>query len=385
MSYTLSGRIQSRLGAAVPALVVALALQRWWAIELVALMLAIGLALDAGVYHRALAYQPAWAAVPLGALELGLTYGAMRLLWEMPPPLWEALLLYGVAWLSGQVSGHALFPRLRLDYAEAGGELGRAGVVTAAAVALTLVGGLGAAYAVLPPTVHLHGVVQGPLVITRSEKLVGGIVRGGIVVHADHVTISHVSVVGGEYGINVEHADHVMLDHVRVLRSQLDGIRALDAGVMIHDCSVSAPAGPLVTGILISYSMGRSMSMVSGCHVSGTREGIATHSSMVDIMDNHVSDTSVRGILLGEMSMDMASGNDVEGARGIGISCMDHSMCEIKHNTIAGTRVADPEDPSAGGVAIESYFYGEATVDHNTIVASPGGVRAFVNSSIERG
>jgi hypothetical protein len=385
MSYTLSGRVQSRLAAAAPALVVALALQRWWAIELVAVMLAIGLVLDAAVYHRALAYQPAWAALPLGALELGLTYGAMRLLWEMPPPLWEALVLFAVAWVSGQAFGHALFPRLRLDYAEAGGELGRPGALTAAAVALTLAGGLGAAYAVRPPTVHLHGVVQGPLVITRSEKLVGGVVRGGIVVHANHVTISHVSVVGGDYGINVEHVEHVTLDHVRVVRSRLDGIRAYDAGVMIHDCSVSAPAGPLVTGILISYSIGRPMSMVSGGHVSGTREGIATHSSAVDVMDNHVADTEVRGILLGEMSMAMASGNDVEGARGIGISCMDHSMCEIKHNTVAGTRVGSAQDPSAGGVAIESYYYGEATVKHNTIVASPGGVRAFDNSIIERG
>ena len=58
MSYTLKGRIESRLGSAVPALVVALALHRWWAIELVALMLAIGLVLDVVVYHRALAYQP---------------------------------------------------------------------------------------------------------------------------------------------------------------------------------------------------------------------------------------------------------------------------------------------------------------------------------------
>ena len=42
MSYTLKGRIQSRLAATVPALVVALALQRWWAIELVALMTIVG-------------------------------------------------------------------------------------------------------------------------------------------------------------------------------------------------------------------------------------------------------------------------------------------------------------------------------------------------------
>jgi hypothetical protein len=124
--------------------------------------------------------------------------------------------------------------------------------------------------------------------------------------------------------------------------------------------------------------------MVSGCTVTGTREGIATHSSMVDVMDNHVADTTVRGILLGEMSMGSARGNDVEGAHGIGIICMDHSVCEIEHNTVAGARADGTENPSAAGVAIESYYYAEATVHHNTVVASPGGVAAFDNSTIER-
>ena len=86
-------------------------------------------------------------------------------------------------------------------------------------------------------------------------------------------------------------------------------------------------------------AMGRPMSMVSGCTIAGTREGIATHSSMVDVMGNHVVGTTERGILLGEMSMDMASKNVVEGAKGIGIICMDHSMCDIQHNTIAGATV----------------------------------------------
>ena len=46
--------------------------------------------------------------------------------------------------------------------------------------------------------------------------------------------------------------------------------------------------------------------------------------------------------------MDMASGNQVEGARGIGIICLDHSVCEIKHNTITGAQVdgdSQPEPP----------------------------------------
>ena len=382
MSYTLRGRLESRLAAAVPVLILALAVHRWWALELVAVMLAVGALLDAALYHRLLPYQPAWAALPLGAVELGVVYLVMRW-WSIHAPLPWALALFGLAWLLAQVAGHAVLPRLRLTYAESGGELGRGGLATGAALALVLVGGIGADFAVRPPTVHLHGVVQGPLVIRHAETLVGGVVHGGIVIRAGHVTLRHVSVVGGDYGVNIEHADHVVLDDVRVVRSRLDGIRALDAGVMVKDCSVSAPAGPLVTGILLSYSMGRPMSMIEGCTVSGTREGIATHSSAASVMGNHVVDTGTRGILLGEMSMDMASHNEVENARGVGIICMDHSVCEISHNTVAGARPGAAEDPSAAGVAIESYFYAQATVHDNTVIASPGGVQALDNSTIE--
>ena len=381
MSYTLRGRLESRLAATIPPLLLALALHRWWAIELVALMLAIGLVLDLAVYHRLLDYQPGWYAVPLGLLELGLVYAGVRIL-GIQAPLGLALILYGVAWMSGLVVGQAVLPLLRLEYAESGGELGRLGLPTAAAVLLVVLGGLGADWNVQPPTVHLHGTVQGPLVIRHARTIVGGVVKGGIKIRADHVTLRHVTVVGGADGIDIEHADHVVLDHVRVIHNTLTGIRAYDTGVMIKDCSIASPAGPLVSGVLISYSIGRSMSMVEGCTISGTREGIATHSSMVDVMHNHVLGTSERGILLGEMSMDKASHNDVVGAKGIGIICMDHSMCEIEHNTVAGTKVDGTQDPTRQGVAIQAYYYAEAQVHHNTVVASPGGVRAFDNSTI---
>lgn len=376
MSYTLLGRLQTRVASAAPAVVLAFALHRWWAIELVALMLAIGVALDVCVYHRAFRYQPAWYALPMGAAELGLVYGTMRSL-GITAPLGEAALLFGVGWLSAQVFAHAVFPRLRLEYAEAGGEPGRAGALVAAVVAAMLVGGVGAAYAVRPPTYHLHGVVQGPITIRHAETLVGGVVRGGIRIRANHVTLRGVTVVGGQYGIDVEHAQHVMLDRVRLLRFRLDAIRALDAGVMVDRCSVTSPATSLATGVLISYSMGRPMSMVSGCTIVGTREGISTHSSMVDVTRNHVVGTTVRAISLSEMSMDTATQNQVESARGIGILCMDHSTCEIEHNTVAGALVDGTQDPSRHGVAIESYFYAEAKVAHNTVIASPGGVQAF--------
>jgi len=383
MSYTLIGRIQTRVVSALPALLVALALQRWWAIELVALMLGIGLVLDAGVYHRALAYQPAWLAVPLGALELGLVYAAMRWLELMAPLRW-ALGLYAIAWATAQVFGHAVFPRLRLEYAEDGGELGKRGALTAVAVAAIVLSGLGAAYAVKPPTIHLHGTIQGPLVIKHAQTLVGGTVKGGILIRANNVTLRNVTVVGGENGIDVLDAHHVMLDNVRIVGVSLDGIHVRRSSVMIENCKITAPDGPWVQGIDISFSMDKEMSMVEGCTIVGVREGIVTHMTMVDVTHNHIGATSLRGITMGEMSMGAINHNDVLGAHGVGIICLDHSECSIEHNTIVGTRTDPTGDASRAGVAIEAHFFANAKVTHNTVIASPGGVQAFDGSTVTR-
>jgi hypothetical protein len=307
----------------------------------------------------------------------------MRWLEIMAPLRW-ALALYAVGWVAAQVCAHALFPRARLEYGEAGGELGRAGALTAVAVATIVLGGLGAAHASRPPTVHLRGAVQGPIVISHPETLTGGTVLGGIVVRSNKVTIRHVTVIGGEDGIDVEHASHVMIDDVRILRVTMDAIHVRDAGVMIDNCTIADPTGPWVQGVDISYSMGRAMSTVSSCTIAGVREGIVTHSSAVDVMDNHILDTTLRGIVLGEMSMDMASGNEVNAALGVGILCEDHSMCQIEHNVVAGTRVDGNQDLARQGIAIEGNYYAQAQISHNTVLASPGGVQAFDNSTITR-
>jgi hypothetical protein len=383
VSYTLTGRIQTRVVSALPALLVALALQRWWAIELVALMLAIGLTLDAVVYDRLFSYQPAWLALPLGALELGLVYGAMRWLALMAPLRW-ALGLYAIAWVTAQLFGHAVFPRLRLEYAEDGGELGRRGALTAIAVAAIVLSGLGAAYAVKPPTVHLHGTIRGPLVIRHAQTLVGGTVKGGILIRANNVTLRNVTVVGGENGIDVLDSHHVMLDNVRVVGVTLDGIHVRRSSVMVENCKITSPSGPWVQGIDISFSMDKEMSMVEGCTIVGVREGIVTHMTMVDVMHNHIGATSLRGITMGEMSMGAISHNDVLGAHGVGIICLDHSECDIQHNTIVGTRTDPSGDPSRAGVAIEAHFFAQAKVKNNTVIASPGGVQAFDQSTLTR-
>lgn len=383
MSYTLRGRLETRLVAALPALLVAFAVHRWWAVDLVAIMLAIGIALDVAVYDRLISYQPAWLALPLGALELVLVYAVMRAI-PVHAPLAAALGLFAIAWLSAQLFAHAALPRLQVTYAEAGGELGRSGVLAALAAPVLVLGGLGAAYATRAPTVHLHGVVRGPVVVEHAETLVGGTIRGGVVIRSSHVTLRHVTVVGGENGIDIENATHVMLDHVRVLRAISDGIHVRNSAVMIEHCMVADPAGPWVQGVDISYSLGLPMSMVSGCTIAGVREGIVTHSAAVSVMDNRVLDTTLRGIVLGEMSMDMASGNDVEGAQGVGILCLDHSMCQIEHNVVAGTRIDPSGDPARAGVAIEAQYYAQAALGRNSIIASPGGTKGYSNSTITR-
>ena len=368
MSYTLTGRMHSRLAAAVPALLVALALHRWWAIELVALMLALGVALDL-VYDRALAYQPGWLALPLGVLELGLVYAGMRAL-GIPAPLGWAVGLYAIAWASAQAFGHAVFPLLRLEYAQGGGELGRGGSVTAAAVTVVLAGGLAAAYAVRPPTVHLRGVVRGPLVIRHAQTLVGGTVKGGIVIRASHVTLRDVTVVGGENGIDVEDASHVVLDRVHVVGSQLDGIHVRRSSVMVKDCAVSAPGGPWVQGIDMSFAMDRAMSMVEGCTIVGVREGIVTHWMMAELRRNTVIDTTLRGIDMGEMSMGTIADNHVADVKGVGILCLDHSECESRDNTIARSQVP-----------IMAQYFARASVRNN---GARGEALAVDGSTIER-
>ena len=191
MSYTLRGRLETRLAVVLAPLLAAgilsLVLHVWWPLELGALMVAVGLLLDIALYDRLLAYQAGWLAVPLGLFELGLVMG-LAVPFNVDAPRPAALAFYGGAWLLGQVLVHAMFPLVRLSYGEDGGELGRAGPAAAAAALVVLSAAGGVAWATAPPTVHLSaGVHRGPLVIDSAQTLegdAGAIVRGGIVIAA---------------------------------------------------------------------------------------------------------------------------------------------------------------------------------------------------------
>ena len=377
MSYTLRGRLESRLTALVPVViaagVLALAQHRWWPVEAVALMLGVGLLLDLQVY-RWLRYQPGWAAVPFGLVELGALIGLMDAAGIMAP-LGQAIALFAGGWVVAQLLGHAAFPLLRLGYAEDGGELGRLGLVSALGVGVALASAGATAYAQLPPVVHLAaGVHQGPLVITRREVLVGqpgAIVKGGIVVAANDVTIKNLSVVGGDNGITVDGRRGTKIENVSISGAKLDGIHVRFADVMIHNCQIDMLGNRLGQGIDISYTMGY-MTMVDGCTVVGGSIGITTHVSMSEIANNHVSRTTQTGISMTEMSMGMVERNTVRGALGVGIYCNDRSMCEIEHNTVVDTKPDSASgDESRRGFGLLASFQSEANLRGNQLKDNP--------------
>src|SRR3954454_19702201 len=392
VSYTLRGRAETRVAALLPVLLgagaLATGLHRWWPVELVALMAAVGLFLDLEIWHRLLPYQPAWAMLPLGAFELaaliGIVYG-----FGLHVPLLPALALFGAGWLAAVVLAQAGFPLLRLGYAEDGGELGRMGGVSAVALVLALAGSAATFVARLPPVVRLGtGIHQGPLVITKREVLQGepgAVVRGGIVVAHDDVQIRNVTVVGGENGISVDGVHGTVIDGVTVQGAKLDGIHVRLAGVVIRNCTVDMLGNSHGQGIDISFNMDLGMSMVEGCTVVGGQQGITTHSSATDIMGNRVSRTTSQAISVDEMSMGMASHNAVRDAVGVGLYCGDRSMCMFDHNTVIGMR----PDTSSGlrnrrGIAVLADYQSEANLWQNRFVANPVATGAITNAILKR-
>jgi nitrous oxidase accessory protein NosD len=389
VSYTLRGRIESRLAAAllpfIAACIVALALPAWWPLELAGAMVAVGLALDVLLYHRLLPFQPAWLGLPLGLVELALTMAIVRLA-AVEAPLEPALWFFLVSWVVAQLLGQAGFPMLRLSYAEDGGELGRGGAALSLAAPVAVVGVAAVAFATQPPTVHLAaGVHEGPLTIDRPLRLVGRpgtIVRGGIVVRSDDVTLSNLHVVGGEHGVDVDGADDVVIDDVTVSGATLDAIHVRGSSVVVRDCTILAGSAPYVQGVDISFSAHRAMSVVDGCTVLGGQEGIVTHSAEVMVHDNRVVGTRLRAITMTEMSMGAIEDNEVRSARGVGIFCGDYSHCEIEDNHVIGTKPdADSDDPSREGYAIQSHFHAVATVDGNRLEDNARDLGGFAGGS----
>jgi parallel beta-helix repeat protein len=85
-----------------------------------------------------------------------------------------------------------------------------------------------------------------------------------------------------------------------------------------------------------------------------------------------------------EMSMGAVSHNTVSNARGIGILCGDHSMCEIERNTVAGTRRDDAGgNKMRAGFGLEVEFESEARLARNDLRANPRPLGVFLGATVE--
>jgi len=390
MSYTLRGRLESRLAATlVPFAVAALLgafMHEWWPVALATLMVGVGVALDALLYHRLLPYQPGWVAVPAGLLELGILMGLVRVL-GIGAPLGGALALFAGSWLLAQLLGHAAFPLLSLSYGEDGGELGRLGVVGVLAFVTLLAGAGGVAWGTRPPTVRLDaGVHQGPLVLDHSQRLIGepgAIVRGGIVVTADDVTVRRLTIVGGEIGIEVDGAEGVVVEDVAISGFSLDGIQVRRGQVRISDCLVETLEGEYGQGIDISFGFDLAPSVVEDCTIVGGQEGIVTHFAHAMVRRNRVVETTMRGITITEMSMGDVQDNEVAGGVGVGIFCGDYSECEISGNAVSGTRPDhDSGDRARMGIGIVAHFGAKARLSENAFVQNAERTGVFSGATI---
>ena len=153
--------------------------------------------------------------------------------------------------------------------------------------------------------------------------------------------------------------------------------------VRITNCTIQTPEREFTQGIDIAFSLHRGMSVVEGCVVRGGQQGIVTHSAMVMVEHNDVSETSLRGIDMTEMSMGEIHSNRVAGATGIGIFCGDYSECEIERNHVAGTR----PDPSSGdttraGIGIVAHYHAHADTEDNELVGNAKQSAAFVGARL---
>ncbi|MFN2470821.1 MAG: right-handed parallel beta-helix repeat-containing protein [Gaiellaceae bacterium] len=255
-------------------------------------------------------------------------------------------------------------------------------------VAVPLLGASALAWVTQTPTMRLAaGEHQGPLVINSATKVVGddgAVVRGGIVITADGVTVQNVTVVGGEHGIAIDGARGVVLDGVHVRGATLDGINVRRGNARIRDCVIES-RGEYVQGIDVSFTMDKPPTLIQGCRIRGGQEAIATHWAKVMVQRNRVSGTSLRGITVTEMSMGKVNGNHVEGALGIGIFCGDYSHCEIAGNRVTGTR----PDMASGdllrdGVGIMAHFGAVAELGDNELDGNGRRVATYAQGRFER-
>lgn len=232
--------------------------------------------------------------------------------------------------------------------------------------------------------VRLLPGVHPPLRIERSialEGTPGAVVTGPVTILADDVVAADLTIRGGDNGVLVREADGVVLDRVSVERVALHGIEVVDGSALVRDCSVTGAVGPYVQGVEVRNANGRPRTVVQGCAVRGGMEGLVSHVSRVEFLDNVVTGTTMRGLTVTEMSEGLMEGNTVRDAEGIAYFCGDMSHCEIRRNTARGIVDDGSRVKSRAGYGAVAWYYSTMRLTDNDFrVASPEPVGLYMGS-----
>jgi len=238
---------------------------------------------------------------------------------------------------------------------------------------------------------HLRpGLYAGPVLIRRPVTLFGpativaGTDRPAITIAASGVNLADLNVMGGETGILVTRVSSVRLENLRVVGAARRGIDISQASVQLHRCQVGDLVSPFAWGIGVVNSMGRAPTTIEDCAITGGQEGIVSHASTVFIRGNDVRATALRAISVTEMSQGDVDDNRVEQAVGTGLYCGDHSVCNLRGNTVRGTKaLADTPVTWGAGYAAIVLYGADAYFERNDFQqAAVPGIGVFVDSAI---
>jgi nitrous oxidase accessory protein NosD len=224
--------------------------------------------------------------------------------------------------------------------------------------------------------IRLAPGVHAPFDVTRRVEVVadaGAVVRGPIQIFADGTELRDVRVEGGETGIAIVDADRVVLERVSVIGARLHGIEVSPGSATVRDCTIAGLVSPYAQGFEVRWSSGRPKTIVEGCAVSSGQEGIVSHVSHVEFRRNVVTDTTLRALVVTEMSEGIVQDNEVRGVVGSGIYCGDMSHCEIRGNVVRGVDASPDAAPALAGWGIVGFFHSTLRTHDNTIEGAVAG------------
>lgn len=232
------------------------------------------------------------------------------------------------------------------------------------------------------------GAHRGPVTIERAVTLRGQPgarlvastdADAALAVAASGARVEALFVRGGVSGIGVREANDVELDGVTVTGAQLQGIEVVDASAHITGARVENLQSSYAQGIEVRNSDGRPDTVVEHSSVRGGQEGIVSHVSEVTFRDNEVTETTMRGVVVTEMSDGIVEDNRVSDSAGVGLYCGDMSRCAFSGNQVA-TVAAGRGGRSSEGWGLVVNFHATASSDGDILAGEAGDRAAFLGS-----